>query len=206
MRSVTIDGPNGKVTVSGSIDPYTLQNALAKIGKRVEILWDSSGTVNPHSTNQNHSLVTSQTQGLDRQQLEQLAKIKGVKQVELSHTKTIKITLNDDSCQDFSTCTTNFLADDFSGQTAPHHHLGGGGSGDAITHGCCGHNNRTMNNSNYYSGNGRAPLTTGCRCCTSSAPLALPQPLMAAPPPPPPMVYSRPSVFSDENPDGCKLM
>ncbi|KAL9168617.1 hypothetical protein ABFS82_04G026600 [Erythranthe guttata] len=226
VRTIEIDGRNGKVTVSGSADPYTLQKALSKIGKRAEILWDSSkASVNQHTANQNRSISVSQTQEIDHRQLEQLSNIKRLKQVEL--TKTIKFTFNDDddgSCQDLDTCTSQFYADDhFNGrQAVPAHHRLGGGSGSGTAHGCCCHtnhnNHRAMNNSNYYhhGGNGgcgsstRAlPPADGCDHWRSgygpSAPPALPPPRRM---PPPPQQYSHygPNYFSDENPNGCRLI
>ncbi|KAL7112863.1 hypothetical protein ACP275_04G027600 [Erythranthe tilingii] len=222
VRTIEIDGRNGKVTVSGSADPYTLQKALSKIGKRAEIMWDSSkASVNQHTANQNRSISVSQTQEIDPRQLEQLSKIKRLKQVEL--TKTIKFTFNDDdgSCPDLDTCTSQFYADDhFNGrQVVPSHHRLGGGSGGGTAHGCCCHNNhsnRAMNNNNYYhGGNGGCGSTRALppadRCdhwrsgYGPSAPPALPPPRQM---PPPPQQYSHygPNYFSDENPNGCRLI
>ncbi|CAK9175832.1 unnamed protein product [Ilex paraguariensis] len=222
--SITIDGEHGKVTVSGTVDPHTLILALRKAGKKAKLLWEHYSTYNC----QNKSLQASPpgpAQEIDAQvssqmeQLRQLSKINGVKQVELTHSKIIKMTFedqNDDFGQKSNTQNTMIIVDDVHGPRTVH---GGGPSGVAAS-GCDCHD-QAKTNSHYGFHEVAGPSRPRCVHHENSNGCGLPSACRCSPPGPLPahyhvatgpslhllpVAYSHPSIFSDDNPQSCKLM
>ena len=116
VHTISIDANEGTVAVSSTVDPHLFIAKLAKAGKRAELLWDPIQTPrrnqNPHveqllkkPQNENAPSLQSQPAApaggspraitFDHAQLQDLAKIKGLKHIGLRHSENIKLTFKD---------------------------------------------------------------------------------------------------------------
>lgn len=127
MHTISIDANEGTVAVSSTVDPHLFIAKLAKAGKKAELLWDPIQTPrrnqNPHVEQllkkpQNENAPSPQSQPaapaggspraitFDHAQLQDLAKIKGLKHIGLRHSENIKLTFKDHN-NDMSHATNN---------------------------------------------------------------------------------------------------
>ncbi|KAK2990509.1 hypothetical protein RJ640_019789, partial [Escallonia rubra] len=99
VHSIDLDGEHGRVTVSGNMDPCMLIMALAKAGKKAELLWQHTPDppMNHHHQNKSSQFVQPRPAGqfdsdLDGQiaQLHKLSQVERLNQVEVTQSKSLK--------------------------------------------------------------------------------------------------------------------
>ncbi|KAF8394457.1 hypothetical protein HHK36_020665 [Tetracentron sinense] len=138
VYTTTIDAEQGKVTVSGNVDPATLIRKLVKKGKHAE-LWGAQKPSNKNQNNLNNQFINmqignskgskdnkSQKGGKDQQkggqltpqqqqiqQLQQLQQMKGFKDLNLPQFKDLKMPFKDQKTVKFKLPEDDDMSDDF---------------------------------------------------------------------------------------------
>ncbi|KAK2649242.1 hypothetical protein Ddye_016731 [Dipteronia dyeriana] len=117
VHSINIDANEGTVAVSSTVvDPQLLIAMLAKAGQKAELLWESPQQIPLHNPNpqmkqpfKNVPMTPPhpppppppppasdlQASGFDHGQLQELARIPGLKHVELQHSRNMKLVFKD---------------------------------------------------------------------------------------------------------------
>ncbi|KAL5792964.1 hypothetical protein ACOSP7_001558 [Xanthoceras sorbifolium] len=122
VHSISIDANDGTAAVSSTVDPHLLIAMLAKAGKKAELLWELPQQTPVNIPNpqveqpfKNVQMASPpprpppspgpppppppasnlQASGFDYAQLQELAKIPGLKHVELQHSRNVKLVFKD---------------------------------------------------------------------------------------------------------------
>lgn len=207
VHTITIDAAQEKVTISGTIDPHTVQKLLEKAGKKSELVWEPTNNLQIIDLESKYSQnnTSNNYHGIHDKdvvnRLQQLSEIKGLKSIELTRNR-LKLTFRDGD----NDCDVQDL------------------HGHGVT--CCArHSTSVMHGGlrNKYHGTCCA-RNCACSMCSggsvtagipwtgslpSAPPEVVPEYYDTPPPPPPPppvMGYPYDTSFSDENPRACTIM
>ncbi|KAK9272733.1 hypothetical protein L1049_003110 [Liquidambar formosana] len=231
VYSINIDAEQGKVTVSGTVDPYILIMMLAKAGKKAQLLLDQrppppapAPTSPAHNPNQLEFMfenmlvaphpepappvgpIQQKSSGGPFAQLQQLAQFKRLKHLEFTQSRGIKMTFRGEKNGKNHDQRMKLIPND--GHGAQMHNCHGPQSCGPTPFGC-GHGMNNMPPS-YHVTCGVGPLGSH-----SARPPAMPTGPPPGPPPPPanppwgpplPPTDLFTNVFSDEHPNGCIVM
>ncbi|XP_057475728.1 heavy metal-associated isoprenylated plant protein 34-like [Actinidia eriantha] len=198
VHSIATDLEQGKVTIQGTVDPHKVIEELKKKFKiKAEVLWEN----NPQKNNQDMQIVLRpqpQTQPQPMQefndqnlvsQVQQFSHIKGLKQMEVTYSKTVKVTFKgkkgDELSQESDTKKKIVMGDD------DDEHGGAAASGGGAASSCCCDHHVVGNNNSDRDGNWPPPE---------------PNYNASAPPWPGTYAYPYPYSYVEENPNSCKLM
>ncbi|KAL3521091.1 hypothetical protein ACH5RR_019240 [Cinchona calisaya] len=149
VHSVNIDAKQGTVTISGTVEPSTIMKWLEGLGRKAELLWEQSPSSSKEDGQQNLQII-AESKVVDERfndpnlipQLQQLSGIKGLKNVEVTYFKTIKLTFKGENDHDFGDHNVEVTLRD--GVYSPQIHQGSGICGASAS--CCGgHHHRCVN-------------------------------------------------------------
>ncbi|KAK2979470.1 hypothetical protein RJ640_001354 [Escallonia rubra] len=213
VDSVSLDAAQGKVTISGTVDPQFVIKTLGKHKRKAKLLWEKSLPTNKADDMQiviqKKPPVGMRDQNMVMQ-LQQLSQIEGLENVEVTYTKRVKLTFKGQEGEP----SKKIVVDDVYRPKMHHErnnvHDCHGYHGIDST--CCGHCRVCgMHNQGGY-GYWQPPV---CPCI----PLPMPPPpwptsIPSAPElvsdydragTPPPPAYSYPSTYGDDYQNGCKM-
>lgn len=220
----SIDAEQGRITISGTIDPQTLVKLLWKNGKKSELLWE------PMVADQNDLQIDQSLKSqvnkhhviddTDVVQLQKLSEIKGLKTVEVTGNG-MKITFKDgENVQNFA-AKYDYSAARSMDRRAMHkkvyngdHYVMDNDSDFYDNHHCCCSNQAMHTQYNH----GCPPRNCNCTASHGNISLGIPLPGYTPSAPPVPEYYGNPppqersydhlfySAFIEDNPSGCVIM
>ncbi|KAI5670699.1 hypothetical protein M9H77_11063 [Catharanthus roseus] len=238
VQSVVIDSKQGTVMIKGTVDPDTIITMLGIVGRKAEVLLDN----NNNNNDQNFQII-ERSKVVDHHhfndpyivnQLQQLSGgIKGLKNIEVTYSKTIRLTLEGHQINDSGDKDVEItIRDDV--VHGPHISCPNNNGLCSASASCCG-GGHVAADRNF---GGICPIhgvghpywvsTDGCGCVPIrrpqpwpgyvspsappvglgyDSPQAFPRTSPPSPPPAPVMGYSFSSFLSDDNPaGGCNII